>query len=491
MSLSTAIDISNSSLAATSQLTSIASRNIANVNNKEATRKQGVVVTEVGGGARVAVVSRTFDRSLRDALISATSDSARSSVVAVSLDVLDLSAGASSGVATPESRLGALRSALQSYSLNTADQSLAASVVSAASDMAATLRHWAINATQVRSRADDDIRVSVDKLNDLLRQTSEANAAVVNGSSVGRDVTDQLDARDALVSEIAEQVGITVVAKANNGIAIYTDSGITLFDEVPRAVAFEQFPIRDGAPGGTVIIDGVPAIGASAVMPVVGGRITGLAEVRDKIVPMFSSQLDDMAGSLIRAFSEADQRMPPSAPDLPGLFTVAGTVAIPVAGASKTGLAGTIIVNPNSDPAAGGSLLRLRDGGISQPGNPAYVYNSTGSTAFAGRVQQLLEALATPVIHGSASGLSGDSNISDFMSASSGWMQAQRKAHTDTAANANVFLERSQQAWSSNSGVNLDDEMAQLLGLERTYQASAKLIATVDEMYAALMQAIG
>lgn len=491
MSLSTAIDISNSSLAATSQLTSIASRNIANAGNGDATRKSGNLVTGAGGGVHVAQVSRAFDTSLRDTLLGAAADAGRLTAIAASLDNLDVTGGGSDGLATPESRLSDLRAALQAYSFNTADQSLAYGVINAASDMAATLRQWANNTDQVRARADSDIRSAAQAINTLLKQITDVNAVVVKGALAGRDITDQLDARDTIVRNIAEQIGITAVAKPNNGIALYTDSGITLFDDVARTVTVQNLPLAGGGPGGAIIIDGVPAIGAGAVMPVLGGRLAGLAEIRDQIAPAFAAQLDDMAASLVRAFAEADQRVPASSPGLPGLFTSLGISAVPAAGSAPAGLAKALILNANADPRHGGSLLRLRDGGISAPGDSAYLYNPSGSTAFSGRVEELIGMLAQPALHHPATGLPAEATIFQFMAASAGWLQDQRQTHSQNSAYANTLLEKAQQALSAKSGVNLDAEMAQLLGLERTYQASAKLISTVQEMYAALMRAIG
>jgi flagellar hook-associated protein 1 len=40
------------------------------------------------------------------------------------------------------------------------------------------------------------------------------------------------------------------------------------------------------------------------------------------------------------------------------------------------------------------------------------------------------------------------------------------------------------------TGVNIDEEMAAMLDLEKTYQASAKIIAAIDAMLGSLMEAI-
>ncbi|TIW84821.1 MAG: hypothetical protein E5V59_30850, partial [Mesorhizobium sp.] len=46
-------------------------------------------------------------------------------------------------------------------------------------------------------------------------------------------------------------------------------------------------------------------------------------------------------------------------------------------------------------------------------------------------------------------------------------------------------------ALSNATGVNVDQEMSLLLDLEHTYQASARMMKTVDDMMAALLNAVG
>ena len=47
------------------------------------------------------------------------------------------------------------------------------------------------------------------------------------------------------------------------------------------------------------------------------------------------------------------------------------------------------------------------------------------------------------------------------------------------------------QALTSATGVNMDDELSRMLDIEHSYQASAKLISAIDQMFTVLFQAIG
>ena len=87
---------------------------------------------------------------------------------------------------------------------------------------------------------------------------------------------------------------------------------------------------------------------------------------------------------------------------------------MPASGSIQVGLAGTIKVNASVDPAQGGDPARLRDGGISNPGNPAYVYNTTGAAGYSDRLNQLLDALDQQQSFDPAAAAGSTATLSDF-----------------------------------------------------------------------------
>lgn len=490
MSLSSVLDVSRSSLATSAELTQIASRNIGRASDPAATRKIARLVTTLDGAPRVASIERASTTALREGVAGAHSEAARLDTIAKALDRLDLTGGDGQGAASPSARMGAVRAALQLYSTNPSDVTSASNVVNAAADLSSTLKSWARNVDDVRQQAGQEIVAAVANVNTMLGQITTINSRIVNATATGADVTDDLDARDALVAKLAEQVGVNVIQRSNNGIALFADSGLTLFDVVPRQVKLDAGPLMNGVAGPRVIIDGVAATGNGSVMPIASGRIAGLIEVRDKVALTVGAQLDEIASGLVRAFAEADQSVPATLPDAAGLFVLQGSGGLPPAGTWVPGAARLIEVNANVDPGQGGNVMLLRDGGISNPSSSAYVYNLQGRTGFSGRIEQLTDALSTPLAFSSQAKLSMTSSVADFSTSAAGWLQGQRQTVGSNLTYANALLQRSQDALNREAGVNVDDEMIQLLELERTYQASAKLISTVDSMFAALLQSV-
>ena len=55
----------------------------------------------------------------------------------------------------------------------------------------------------------------------------------------------------------------------------------------------------------------------------------------------------------------------------------------------------------------------------------------------------------------------------------------------------NVLLGHASEALSNATDVNMDDETALMLQLEKSYSASAKLISVIDQMLKTLLNAVG
>ena len=79
----------------------------------------------------------------------------------------------------------------------------------------------------------------------------------------------------------------------------------------------------------------------------------------------------------------------------------------------------------------------------------------------------------------------------NFASSSAGWLEQARQTASNEADYRDTLLERSSDSLNKVTGVNLDEEMTLMLELERTFQASSKLISTIDQMMSALLSAVG
>lgn len=471
---------------ANSTLTSVTSRNIANVDNPNAARKSAATIS-TAMGSRLGTIGNTIATSLLESVLSNTSKTNSLGTITTALERLGSTVNDTSLGISPSAMLTKLQSSLYASAAEPGNGALLGTVLQAAGDVATTLSSSAKLVQQVRIEANAELANSVSQLESLLSDFESVNQKVVAGTILGNDVTDQIDERNALLRQMSELIDIQPTTRDNNDVVLFAANGTTLFERVPRKINFENLPLSPGQPGGRLAVDGVTFSGAAATQ--LGGKIGGLLQVRDDISLKYGRQLDEMARGLIEAFGESDQSAIPTLADAAGLFTYPGGPGLPASGVAIDGLALTIVVNANADPARGGTLATIRDGGIA--GNPAYVNNPSGVSGFSDRLREMAAMLSQTQAFDPSAGLSSSTSLLSFASTSAGWLEGQRSDYTTKLETSEVLNERATLAWQGQIGVNLDEEMASLMSLERSYQATARLISTVDSMFAALLKATG
>ncbi|ADZ72294.1 flagellar hook-associated protein FlgK [Polymorphum gilvum] len=494
MSLSVALQVAQSALAARQTETATVSRNIAGAQDPGYTRKSVVLSTVVSasgqtGGVRVDGIARTTDSALYNSLVRATSVATSQQAIVEGLDKLNQTVSDTELELSPAAALGKLEISIQNYASDPGNAILAQTMLDAAKDMATTLNEYTALVQNVRAEADADMASSVKTINNLLSQLESLNTIIVKGTQGGADVSDALDARDRVLLSLSEEIGISTLTRSDGGVVVYTDGGVTLFETTARTVSFTPTNTYSAATvGNAVYIDGVPVTGANAIMPISSGRLHGLSELRDDIAVTYQSQLDEIARGLIEAFAESDQSGG-GGPDQAGLFTYAGAPAVPAASTLVAGLAGDIRISASVDPDQGGNLDLLRDGGISDPLNPDYDYNPGDLAGYSDRLQQFLNAFNQPRVFDGGVELDPTDTLKGFASSSASWLQRERQTATSNLEVQAVIVTRTAESLSNATGVNLDEEMTRLLDIERAYAAAAKLIAAVDRMLEDLLTA--
>lgn len=487
MSLTVAMNTARSSLLATSSQIAVSGKNVAGASDPSYSRKIAVTTTMADGSARVLSITRATDVAVFFRMLEATSAAAGQDVLLTGLDRLQETIGDTEDGNSPAALIGSLDSALQQYANSPDDAALAQAVVTAADDLADALNNATATVQKVRADADDEIAASVGRVNDLLSSFESLNKQIVAGTAMGNDVTSLLDSRDAILADLSEEMGIEVQVRDNNDMAIYTDGGVTLFDKSARSVTFAPTAAYGaGTTGNAVFVDGVPVTSPSATtMPLQSGKLAGLATLRDDVAVTYQTQLDEIARGLITAFAEVDSTGVDV--DRAGLFSWDATDTTIPAGAT-TGLAGMISVNAAVDPEQGGTLTLVRDGGVN---GADYSYNASGAASFADRLQGLVTAMGSAQTFDGSTGLSTSLSVMGLATASAGWVEGKRAGVTTELDYQQTVLDRTSEVLSNATGVNTDDEYALQLQLERTYQASAKLIGIVDDLYQTLFAAVG
>jgi flagellar hook-associated protein 1 FlgK len=215
-------------------------------------------------------------------------------------------------------------------------------------------------------------------------------------------------------------------------------------------------------------------------MPIQSGALAGLANLRDNVSVTYQAQLDATAAGLINAFAETNPSN--SSSSLAGLFTDAGSTALPFA-SDVTGIAGQITVNAAVNPSQGGNPDLLANG-------INFNLNTANDASYDGQLQQVLTNLSANQTFAAAGGIGTSNTLSGYAAASVSWLDAEQQSVSSESTYQSTLLSTSTTALSNATGVNLDDEMSQMLNLENSYGASAKLLTTIDNMFSDLTSAI-
>ena len=491
MNLSSALYGATAGVSNASAQIAVVSRNIANQSNPNASRKIANVVT-TNGLPSVVSISQASNSALLTSLLSANSKQSQQSAISTAMSQLEGTLGTSaSDTTSPSALIGQLSNALQTYAVSPQSPISAQAAVIAATNLANGLNNASTTVQSVREQADSGIADSVTKINDTLTQFTQVNQTVVAGTATGADVTDAVDQRNSLLQQLSNQIGITTIRGADNDIKIYTDSGLTLFDQspmqghVPADARLHRVHARQCGIRGWRAGDGS---GLTVQSPKRGACRLGFGPGQSR---------DDLSIAARSDRERVDHVLPGNGSEQPSHaaragrpFTNGGSLTVPSTGTGDAGPRGEHPGGVVCEHLVGEPSL-LRDGGISSNGAAPYVYNpSPGQAGYSDRLNQLVSNLSQSLTFDTSAGAGTQSSVTDYASASASWLGTQASQASNAASYSAAVQSTASTALSNATGVNLDTELSHMLALEQSYQASAKLMTTVSTLYSALFAAI-
>jgi flagellar hook-associated protein 1 FlgK len=347
-------------------------------------------------------------------------------------------------------------------------------VLDSAQSLAEKINSAADTLMNARMDADADIATTVETLNAALQQVVDLNVAIQKSISTGVDANSLMDQRQSVIDQISEIVPVKEISKDNNMVGLYTTGGAILVDS--SAATFEFTAVPTITPDMTIesgILSGLSLNGKSISTgtetgPISGGSLSGLFEVRDELIPEAQGQIDAIARDLIERFETTDTDSTLSSGD-PGLFTDSGSA---LDASLEVGLSNRLEVNVLVNPDEGGDIWKLRDG---------IGAVSEGDQGDATILQSMTSALQTSKVVSSGGFTSSSRSAAELSSdlysiADTQFLNLQTDLSFSYAQNES--LEASELA----AGVDTDYELQQLLIIEQTYAANAKVIETVDSL---------
>jgi flagellar hook-associated protein 1 FlgK len=482
MSLTSALNTAQSIFNNTGTQSSVVSNNISNSSNSDYVRRQATISTSLNG-AQVVKISRAQEDALMRQWLKASAQDSGQQTLASGLADLKSILGGNDYESSPASYLTTFQEKLQAFRTSPSSTIAAQSAVTAAQDVANSLNNASKSVQAVRQDADKSIATQVASLNTLLSQFQTANAAVKTATATGGNPADALDERDKVLKQISSIIGVNTADRENGDMALYTTDGTVLFDTIPRTVTFvSQDTYTPTTKGNGVYIDGVALPSGQGSTSTSKGSLQALLQIRDDVAPTMQSQLDEIAKSLVKTFSETD-----GTTTQPGLFVWKTSAGVDGTTPTTTdviaGIAGTISVNTAVITSQGGDPMKLRDGSITGLTN----LNTGNASGFSDNLDALYSALGTAQTFSSDAGISSNVSVVTYAQNSIGWLEQYRSDASTASENTAAALSRSTEAYSNETGVNLDEELTLLLDIEQSYKAATKILNAVDEMLKSLL----
>lgn len=433
----------------------VAGHNLANVNNPAYARQRVTLQTSTtlnttlgpqGSGVEAVAIERLrntlVDRQIENELstgnfLEAQRDALDQAQASLG-DVLDLSgSGTQSGLSK---NLNRFFTALQGASASPTSLTERHLVLSAAEELASHL-----NLTGDRLQALDDslntsLATEVTRANELLQGIATLNSRIGHVELSGNGTANDLrDLRQSRLEELAKLVKIDVSERPDGHLSLAI-GGQTLLSETAQLDSLEVYTADDGR-------HLVRTRDGQQTLELASGRLQGLIEVRDGPLARLRSQIDTLAGTIASEINAVHQE---------GFGLDGSTGAALFTGTDARSL--RLNADLQEDPAK----LQLSSSS-----------GSAGNNQIAVRLAQLAEKRVA--------GLGNQSLSSRYNSLVSELGQelssVTSKADDQRAVERMLLGHR-----DSISGVSLDEEMSDLMKFQKAYEASARLITTVDEM---------
>ena len=484
MSITSALSIANTGLAAASRRANVVSNNIANAltpgYSKRSVSLSENVLAGKGAGVSVSAVTRATDDGLTGLRRNAESSFGRENIIASAHASFNSAIGQPGDQFSLFSQFQKLESSLRSLSQTPESQAMHAAVLDNAKALTNTFHRLSGTVQATRQNADAQIGQQVNFVNDALVQVEHLNKQISVANGGGRDAAGLEDQRKILIDQISQIIPVTEVNRGRGNIDLITTEGVFLLAGKARTVEFTptntitpDLTYGGGALSGLSVEGANITPGGSSGLAIAQGTLSGLFEVRDNLAPKFQAQLDGLSQDLVERFEGID---PTIAPGAPGLFTDDGAALDP---SNTSGLAGRIAINDAIDPAKGGAAWRLRDG---------LGATSEGPSGNAVIVTAMLDAFTASKTIPAGTGISGDSSAAKAVAGVTSLIGVARISSESKLAHATAQTQSLIEAEQAATAVDTDQELQQLLVIEQAFSANARVIQSADQMLQALLE---
>ena len=279
----------------------------------------------------------------------------------------------------------------------------------------------------------------ITSVNDLASQIDSLNKAIKGAVTSGNQPGDLLDKRDMAVSQLSSLVNVQTETFQDGTLAVYA-AGFTVVDSAGTM----PFPSTYDAVAGTVS-------NGTVTNPVRSGQLSGLFLGQAEIANQ-KARLDNLANTLRTQVNTVH---------------MTGTNA---AGTTNVQFFNDVVVPPQTgaidfdlDPQIKADVNNIMTG-------------VSGAAGDGGLAHSLSDMRDTSIV------ALGTKTFGSFMSETVANLASSVSYYTQAQTTEQAVMDQVSNQIQSVSGVSLDDEMADMVKFQRSYQAAAKTLSVFDQM---------
>lgn len=466
MTLFSSLSIAQSGLAAVSTRLELTASNVSNAATEGYTKKSATSASArlgtAGGGVQITGFTRTTNETLFNSLTKAKSEAglrdAQNLYLQQFQDILGTSGSDKPGLTTTVTEFVNSWTALAAEPESAVAQQ---NVLQAGVNFTDEMKRVSNALEDLDRQAREDVNNTLKDLNSYLEQISDLNAKISLATTANQSAGDLMDDRDRLVLKLSDLVGIKVLARPNNQIAIYTQTGYQLVD---------GSTLRNFSYNGTDVYDDQnPTLSLNDTLT--KGRLEAIVDIRDTSAAAVSST-DPGVGAIQKLRDQLDL--------ISNAFLTTVT--------SATSGAATFAQAYNAATTGAGELAASFFTGTNRTDISvnANLINGTSDIKLAA-AKPVVNSMLDATRSFAASGLNATgTSYTTLTTASITFFQQAASNVQGLSDNAEQQADYMSQKLTNATNVNTDEEMVNLVTLQNVYAANARVISVIRELFSIL-----
>jgi flagellar hook-associated protein 1 len=460
--LTSLLNTAQQALSAQAYGVTVSGQNITNVNTEGYARREAILQTqalggESYGGVQVLGLRQITDQYLERGQLTAIGQHAAANQQDLELGSVEAlfndEAGAGLG-----NQLDQLYNSFGELATNPNDTTARGQILNNAELFANDVSSIADQLASTRSDLLNKAKQIVTEINERAGEISSLNRRIQQAEAQGQDAADLKDLRAQALLDLAKSIDVKTTIDGNGGIVVHSAGTVLVEGANARSLSIDL----DDSGGIQLLASfGSGNDGTDITRHLTGGALAGVKQARDVDLFAVATELDEFAFDVATAIN--DQH---------------------ALGFGRDGVGGRNLFDVSSGPEGAARSLSLSADVAGNPDAVAAALSAGTVPGGAGNAVALAALADEPIGAGSQTATERYADIVGDV--------ASRKSTAARAAEMRGALEAQSRAMrESVSGVSLDEEMISLTKYQRGYEAAAKILSAVDEMFQELLARVG